>query len=278
MGSRSVTGRVERVEEEEMGRLKELWDVLERIVWSRFFQDIEKSPENFSGAGDAEAVREYVLLKKVRRRMWRVLRYRTVPVRFVEKILPQLKDALEMCGEDGITGMQRFLDGSGGICVCWVPSDAPLDTVVRFNPQSGAVRKHAWSLVASYGTAGERGLNASVGAFLDGLDMCLLDNEDSVCPRVHCELRLVAYLVEHGIAVYKDTIGASKLLCWACYIFVEELRAVLPQRRWRVSGTSGKAREDWGFVSSGSVSALEDAVERVRVRVRGKLREVLVDR
>lgn len=266
----TLTGRASR-QDSELTALMAVWGVLERLVWTAFFQDIEKAPANFYSDRerglDVAGRREYALLAKVRRRIWRVLRYYTVPVRFVKTSLRQFHDMLALRDPGGVTGMERFLSGSGGIVVHWVTC-APRRVV--YDRRQYKLQDRAWSLVASYGLGAQRD-SPPVRRMLDGIAR-LPSWSPEVAPRVHCAVQLTWYLVENNIQVYKDTIGMSKLLCWACHLYVDQLRVQQGARQWRLSGTSGKVHEAWTIPSAPSVEASRQAVERVT----HDLKEVLV--
>jgi hypothetical protein len=68
-------------------------------------------------------------------------------------------------------------------------------------------------------------------------------------PFLHCELQLISYLDRRNITVHINLIGVSKLMCWACNVYVKEVNKRRKDDRKEpynvLSGASDKVHHAW---------------------------------
>jgi hypothetical protein len=205
-------------------------------------------------------------LRKLRRRLWRIARYRT--------------DAKSVA-TTGIKWIRRILGDEfteGGDCfkVVWVGLDP--DTLPKNHGMKYDIEERPQELfeklLVQYGF--DKSTNENEQNFMADLgDLWPKPKPNSTpnfVPFLHCELQLIGYLDRHNISVHMNLIGVSKLMCWACNAYVNEVNNRRKyDRTYVLSGTSGKAHHAWlippgrlGHVIVGFVSdALEDAISRL---------------
>ncbi|KAF8805399.1 hypothetical protein BYT27DRAFT_7193163 [Phlegmacium glaucopus] len=94
-------------------------------------------------------------------------------------------------------------------------------------------------------------------------------NPPTITPFLHCELQIISYLDQHNITAHMNLIGVSKLMCWACDIYVKEInkcRMVDGKKPYVLSGTSGKAHEAW-LIPPGEPGDVVADIIRVALKV-----------
>ena len=183
-------------------------------------------------------------LRKLRRRLWRIARYRT--------------DAKSVA-TTGIKWIRRILGDEfteDGDCfkVVWVGLDS--DTLPKNHGMKyeikGRPQDHFNKLLEEYRFELSPGRNEQTFA----TDLGNLwpkpkpNSTPSFTPFLHCELQLIGYLDRHNVTVHMNLIGVSKLMCWACSAYVKEVnnRRELEdglKKPYVLSGTSGKAHHAW---------------------------------
>jgi hypothetical protein len=181
-------------------------------------------------------------LRKLRRRLWRIARYRT--------------DA-DVVATTGFKWIGRILGDEfteGGDCfkVVWVGRDP--DTLPKNHGMKYEIKErpqeHFNELLGEYGFDLAPGRNEQTFATdLGNLWAKPRPNfTPTFTPFLHCELQLIGYLDRHSISVHMNLIGVSKLMCWACDAYVTEVnnrRKDDGKDSYVLSGISGKAHHAW---------------------------------
>ena len=219
------------------------------LLESKFFKSVEKPGPESSPISHPD--KDSIWILRLRRRLWRVARYLTQLGNFARSGLPFIQKIL---GEDG---SKMFADGGPGVEVVWVGDELNVlpdnhgHAVEMILPPIGFLYKLFDKF--DYAAEGEKKVPAippetltDIGRFWAG----------SIKPCLHCEIQLIIYLEANNIRIQGNTIGCSKLMCWACNAYVEKANKERRRNAWVLSGTSEKPHYAW-LIPSG---VLGDAV------------------
>jgi hypothetical protein len=209
------------------------------LVSSNFFSCVVTDDMKAAILFDAD---ELNWLRKLRRRLWRIARYRidaksvaTTGIKWIRRIL----------GDE-------FTEGGDCFKVVWVGHD--LDTLPENHGKKYEIKERPQELFNKL--LGEYGFNVST----DKNEQTYMTDLGSLwpipkpnftpvfVPFLHCELQLIGYLDRHNVTVHMNLIGVSKLMCWACNAYVKEVNNRRKDDRkdpYVLSGASGKARHAW---------------------------------
>ena len=205
-------------------------------------------------------------LRKLRRRLWRIAHYRTdaklvatTGIEWIRRIL----------GDNG------FTDGGDCFKIVWVGLDP--DTLPQNHGKEYEIKERPGdrfdALLKDFGYDSTQKKDSDFMAALESL----WPNDpfpSFFIPFLHCELQLISYLDRHNIEVHMNLIGVSKLMCWACNVYVREInkrREDDGKEPYVLSGTSGKAQDRW-LIPPGELGdvvvkivrcVLKDAIERL---------------
>ncbi|KAF9467743.1 hypothetical protein BDZ94DRAFT_1304951 [Collybia nuda] len=202
------------------------------LVSSTFFDDVINRDKPYRLSLE---ITDLLFLHELIRRLSQIACYQSGLEEFVDRGVPYLKHVL------GCDGMENFKQGTGGIIVNWINTHVPQNTIkTRYWPISPSDK--IGQVLATENLEVDH-LNPEMreyicqtevvtGAWMQG---------EAITPKVHCELQLLLYLEERFIDVNGDAIGTSAPMCWACHCYIKKRNS----RKWRISQTSGKARDDW---------------------------------
>ncbi|KAF8808642.1 hypothetical protein BYT27DRAFT_7188607, partial [Phlegmacium glaucopus] len=179
-----------------------------RLLLSDFFSRVVISDVHDVKPFDAE---EYSFLQKLKRRLWRIARYwidagslATTGTTWIRRTL----------------GNNELTEGSDCFKIVWVGLDAgtlPENHGVQYVFQE-CPQVHFRRLLGEFGF--EKLSQNEQQSLTTDLEKLW---PPTITPFLHCELQLVSYLQRHDIAAHMNLIGASKLMCWACNIYVREV-------------------------------------------------------
>lgn len=154
---------------------------------------------------------------------------------FAYRGIPYLKHVL------GCDGMANFMQGTGGIVVNWVNTRVLPGGMTRYWPISPRDKIRQ---LLEIETLELDHLDPEMREHISQTEVVMgaWTRGEPVTLKVHCELQMILYLEEKFMDVVGNAIGTNTPICWACHCYIKKRS---PNLKWRLSQTSGKARDDW---------------------------------
>jgi len=231
------------------------------LLKSRFFTRID----GYEKESILRGSKEFIWILRLRRRLWRLASYYKDAWTFAETAFPFFRRILK---PDGIATFQQ---GGSGIKIVWIgdqpgvlPNPHPDTVVIKQSPET--------LLNELFIKFEEEDEPLPVIPPETKKDLENLWHEDiaiDIC--LHCELQMIAYLEANHIQIQGDSIGSSKLMCWACDAYVEKVNANRKRNgedRWVLSGTSHKLDPRW-LIPPTPIG--EDVASDLRSRLRSSI-------
>lgn len=200
---------------------------------------IKRDPLEAPPMPDGVSLKKFM---KLRRRLWRVLRYSAGPQLFLTKGITYLKLKIDLAG--GNSSSIEFGEPT------WV---ATTDTLARlFSTAQPSITITGKTFINWFKEEFTNTLPAA-----DPKIKSAIDNITAFCkdanfndgmkwrPSLHCEVALLAYLNLKGIVIIGNAIGVSKLNCFACSVYADYLKTASQGIAYRMTGTSGKSHHQW---------------------------------
>ncbi len=97
-------------------------------------------------------------------------------------------------------------------------------------------------------------------------------------PHLHCEIQLIKFFEQNETPVHRNYIGTSKLSCWACRAYIEQVnkkRAEEVAEPWTILGTSNKANYEWLVPADSCGLSVVDLIREELNQALGSLSETL---
>lgn len=219
--------------------------------------------------------------KRLRRRLWRVLRYSAGPQKFLIKGKAILKSRILL--EHGNPDTIEFVEP------VWVAKDAKLVALFSTAPPEITIAKDTfinWFKEEFTNTLPDT--NPKKKSATDSItNFCnnpRFNNGIKWRPSLHCEVTLLAYLYLTGTKIIGNSIGVSKLNCFACSVYTTHLKTASPGIEYNMTGTSGKTHHQWLIPSSAVFStkaalktASDAGTQKVKADTKAEIRDFLND-
>lgn len=184
-----------------------------------------------------------IFLHELYRRLSRVSIYKSGSVNFAYSGISYLKNIL---GPDGIA---KFIARTGGIDIDWVNTRAIPPRMTRYWPISPRDKVRD---ILENDTQELEHLGPEKLDYISQTDVVTgaWTQSEPVTPKVHCELQLILCLEEklfYTTSTRFIAIGTSTPMCWACHYYIKRRKSLKFgfNLKWKLSQTSGKARDDW---------------------------------
>ena len=214
------------------------------LVYSNFFAQFETEKSLAKGSKWYGTSADLDWILKLWRRLWRVARYRVDAWSFATYGFQFIQDAL------GEQSYSEFLRDGRNIHVSWVASGQ--SSILPPNhgrpyPLPEPPLPLLQNTLEKYGYP---------SLDLDETHPFHQEFADSVrnlwpcggaVPHLHSEIQLIKYFEQNETAVHRNYIGVSKLSCWACHAYIEEVNKKRAEEAepWTILGTSNKANFEW---------------------------------
>lgn len=211
------------------------------LVHSRFFKQFAKQ-EGSQSLRERYGAADSTWILKLWRRLWRVARYRIDAWSFATYGFHFIRDAL------GVQGLAEFLDAGKNMEVNWVANQQP-GILPRNHGYVYALPEppllYLSSTLEKYGL-GRLELDETKPEQQEFADSVrALWPAGGAVPHLHCEIQLISFFEQNDASpVHKNYIGASKLSCWACQAYIEQVNKQRAEP-WIILGTSNKANYAW---------------------------------
>jgi len=213
-------------------------------------------------------------LKKVRRRLWRVLRYSSGPQKFLIKGKTILtKKIVEAKGNPNSIVFEEPV---------WVAKDPKLNTLFSTSLPTITVNKDTYiNWFKTEFTSKLKETDQTKKA------IATITRTRSLTwkPSLHCEVTLLTYLYLTNTKIISNAIGVSKLNCYACNVYTTELKTG-GSGSYNMTGTSGKTHHQWLIPSpdvfstqavAGLKAASKSGAEKVKTECTADIRAFLAD-
>ena len=236
------------------------------LVHSSFFKQFGRK-EGSQCLRERYGAADATWILKLWRRLWRVARYRVDAWSFATYGFHFIRDAL------GARGLAEFLEAGKNMEVNWVAAQQP--GILPHNhghiyalPEpplpllSSTLEKYGFGRLELDETKPEQ------QEFADSVRS--LWPAGGAVPHLHCEIQLISFFEQNDtLPVHKNYIGVSKLSCWACHAYIEQVNKQRAEP-WTILGTSNKANYAWLIPSNPSGLSVVDLI-------RDKLKEALAN-
>lgn len=211
------------------------------LVYSSFFTQFGTGTEGLRGLRARYGAADFTWVLKLLRRLWRVARYRVDAWSFATYGFQFIRDAL------GERGVAEFLEHGKDIEVAWVAAQQP--GVLPANhgrtyalPEPPLPRLSSTLERYGFGSLELDETKPAQQEFADSVRR--LWPAGGAVARIHCEIQLISYFEQNDTPVHRNYIGVSKLSCWACHAYIEQVNKQRMEP-WIILGTSNKANYGW---------------------------------
>lgn len=195
-------------------------------------------------------------LTKLRRRLWRVLRYSAGPQLFLTKGITYLKLKINLAR--GNSSSIEFEEPN------WVAKTPTLATLFSAENPLITINKETYiswfrdEFTKSPGDSEKK--QEELRKITRFCNDAKFNNGMKWRPSLHCEVALLAYLNLTGKVIIGNAIGVSKLNCFACSVYAGHLRTASQGIAYRMTGTSGKSHHQW-LIPNSAVFAAKPALK-----------------
>ncbi|KAF8334527.1 hypothetical protein F5887DRAFT_650365 [Amanita rubescens] len=247
------------------------------LVYSNFFAQFETEKPSAKGSKWYGTSADLDWILKLWRRLWRVARYRVDAWSFATYGFQFIQEAL------GEQSYAEFLHDGGNIHITWVASGQ--SSILPRNhgcpyPLPEPPLPLLQSTLEKYGYP---------SLDLDETNPFHQEFADSVrnlwppggaVPHLHCEIQLIKFFEQHETPVHRNYIGTSKLSCWACRAYIEQVNKKRAEAAepWSILGTSNKANYEWLVPADSFGLSVVDLIREELKQALGSLSKTLSTR